>query len=73
MTTFLKSHLPAQPALLKFLGCGWLGLVMTVAHAAPDAPAPAHINEIQKAVLNELNVARTTPLIRDYSFFIEIS
>lgn len=35
---------------------------MTVAHAAPEAPAPAHINEIQKAVLSELNVARTTPL-----------
>ena len=62
MIALLKSHIPAQINLLKFIRCGWLGLVMTVAHAAPDATAPAHINEIQKAVLNELNVARTTPL-----------
>ena len=62
VTALLKSHFQVQTALLKFLGCGWLGLVMTVAHAAPDVPAPARISEIQKAVLNELNVARTTPL-----------
>jgi len=60
--TPLKSHFPARINLLTFLICGWLGLVMSLAHAAPDATTTVHISEIQKAVLNELNVARTTPM-----------
>lgn len=43
------------------LRTGWLGLMMTVAQAGPNTGAvPAE--GIQKAVLDELNVARTTPM-----------
>lgn len=52
--------------LQEFLLIGWLGLALTMAQAAP-AGAPASTNQVPadnlpKAVLEELNVARTTPL-----------
>jgi uncharacterized protein YkwD len=58
----LKTNFPARIGSLKLLGVGWLALVMTAVHAAPSATAPAPVGGIQRAVLDELNVARTAPL-----------
>lgn len=45
---------------LRLLLAGGLGL--TLAHAAPNAAPAAPMDRLQKAVLDELNVARTKPL-----------
>ena len=62
VSALLQSHFPALVSPLKLLRACWLGLLITVAHAAANAGGPATGDAIQKALLSELNVARTTPL-----------
>jgi len=62
VSVLLQSDFPTLIPPHKLLRVCWLGLVITVAHAAPNAGVPASGDAIQRAVLNELNVARTTPL-----------
>ena len=62
LSAILKTNCPAPIEPLKLLRVGWMGLVLTVAHAAPGAAVPVRIDPIQKAVLEELNVARTAPM-----------
>ena len=58
VSTPLASDSPPRLTPLKRWGVGWL-VAMLVAQAAPAA---APVEGIQKAVLDELNVARTAPL-----------
>lgn len=58
----LTSCFPARLGLFRLLWISWVGLVMSAVQAEPDAAVPAAIDGIQKAVLDELNIARTTPM-----------
>ena len=58
----LKNNFPALISPLKLLALGWLVVMAVAAPAAPDATRPAPIGGLEKAVLDELNVARTAPL-----------
>ena len=55
----LPPNFPAAVTILRLLRVGWLGLVMATAASAASGPAPRE--GIQKAVFDELNLARTAP------------
>lgn len=62
VSVLVQSKSPTLIPPFKLLRVCWLGLLIAVAHAAPNASLPVSGDAIQRAVLNELNVARTTPM-----------